>query len=64
MSCKVTVQVKGYDEYADTFLCHFDMPEVPCGGGEQILDSVTLACVVREWGEPSEFVGRTFSVEF
>lgn len=62
---KITVLVLSYDALANTFRVFLDAPDMPCGGGEQVVDSVVLAMMLRQWGEPAEFLAKpSFTIEF
>lgn len=56
------LQVDGYDEYNDMFVCLLHTA-APCDGQACSIPALLLPMLVHEYGEPCEFVNRTFLVE-
>lgn len=58
------IEVEQYNENDDTFVCS-TAEQVGQRNGDAILFTVpgiVLPALIREYGEPSELVGRTFEV--
>lgn len=53
------VRVAAYDEYSDCF--HISITTAaPCDDQQTTIPAQLFAFLVREYGEPDEFIGRSF----
>lgn len=60
---KSEIKVVSYDEQSDTFDCEIYNHSMIKDNYETMgIDAAVLPLMVGEWGEPSEFVGRTFNL--
>jgi hypothetical protein len=66
VSHQANVVVQSYDEAADTFAVEIHH----CWGGAEPIDAfpampaATMGVLLRQWGPPEMFTGRTFAIWF
>lgn len=51
--------VRSYDESFDTFEIELHN-SMPCEGQRSLIPAVLMPVLTKEYGEPSEFIGRKF----